>query len=87
MVAVTAQGLDPLLADRVVAELGYGKPAAKLDVALIEQAPKPQGGGLLHPGEVILLMGEPGELARGDDSAGEGFEKELADRHDSCNGT
>jgi hypothetical protein len=36
---------------------------------------------------VILLMGEPGELVRGDDSAGEGFEKELADRHDSCNGT
>lgn len=35
------------------------EPAAQLDLALIEQAPEPQRSGLLHTGEIVLLMGEP----------------------------
>jgi len=85
--AAAAQGLDPLLANRDVAVLCGGEPAAQLDLALIQQAPESQRRSLLHPGKAVLLKGEPGELGVGDHPTGEGFEKELTDRHDFCNGT
>jgi len=85
--APAAQGLDPLLSNHVVVQLCRGETATQMDFALIEQAPEPQRRGLLHPGEALLLEGEPGELGGGDDPAGEGFEKELSDRHGICNGT
>ena len=87
VVAIAAEGLNPLLTNRVVAEFGGGDPAAELNGALVDQATESQGRGLLQAGEAVLLMGEPAELTGGDDAAGDGIEEELTDRHGECNGT
>jgi hypothetical protein len=44
---IASQGLDPVLADHVVAKLGCVKPTAQLNGPLVQKTPQPQRGCLL----------------------------------------
>lgn len=56
-------------------------PAAQLDGTFVEKATKALGNSLFSPTELILVVGHPVHFTIGDDTGGDGFEKEFAEGH------
>ena len=73
----TAEGFDPVHKYLLVMEHRLGQAAAEVDLALIHQAAKPDGGGLLGPIKVGLV-GAPPARQRLDYHAGDGEEQLLS---------
>ena len=82
-VTATAEGFDPVHQHLLVTKHRLRQTAAEVDLALVHQATKADGGSLLRTVKAGLVGSQPVHLVLGDHPGGEALQKNFSNGHES----